>query len=131
MIEQIEAPPYLAAFRFAGKLDGADYDACIAQIEARLQAYRRIAVYADMQAMTGMSLEAVGKDFKYAFEKLGEYSRFARAAVVTDQPWLAQISEAAGRFMPHTEVRAFAPGEQQTALAWAADFDADADSRDA
>ncbi len=126
MIEPIQAPPYLAAFRFSGRLGGEDYDACIAQIESRLREYPRIAVYADLADMTGMSLEAIGKDFQYAFGKLGEYSRFARAAFVTDQPWLGQIGELAGRLLPRTEVRAFAPGEEAAAMAWAADFDADA-----
>ncbi|HSX65059.1 MAG TPA: STAS/SEC14 domain-containing protein [Pseudoxanthomonas sp.] len=126
MIDLITAPPYVAAFRFSGKLTGEDYDRCIAEIEARLDEYPRIAIFGDMTGMTGLSAEALGKDLRYALEKLGEYSRFARAAVVTDNNWLGKVSEFSGRVLPKTEVRAFAPAEADAALAWAAELDADA-----
>ncbi|SOD54516.1 STAS/SEC14 domain-containing protein [Pseudoxanthomonas wuyuanensis] len=126
MIDLIAAPPYVAAFRFSGKLTGEDYDRCIAEIEARLAEYPRIAILSDMTGMTGLSAEAVGKDLRYALDKFGEYSRFARAAVVTDKGWLGKVSEFSGKFLPKTEVRAFDPGQADAALAWAAELDPDA-----
>lgn len=125
MIEPIAAPPHVAAFRFSGTLTGEDYDRCIAEMESRLAEYRRIAVLADLSAMNGLSAEAMGKDLRYALSKLGEYSRFARAAVVTDQEWLGRISELAGHVLPSTEVRAFSANEADAALAWAAELRAE------
>ncbi len=121
MIEGIPAPPQVAAFRFNGQLSGEDYDRCIAEIEARLREYRRIGLFTDLSGMTGVSAEAMAKDLRYAVQKLGEYSRFARAAVVTDKAWLGRISEFAGQLLPATEVRAFEPAEAGPALAWVAE----------
>ena len=123
MIEGIPAPPQVAAFRFRGQLSGEDYDRCIAEIEARLHEYRRIGIFTDLGGMTGISAEAMAKDLRYAVQKLGEYSRFARAAVVTDKQWLGRISELAGHLLPATEVRAFEPAEAGQALAWVAEVE--------
>ncbi|MDH5823869.1 STAS/SEC14 domain-containing protein [Luteimonas sp. RD2P54] len=128
MIEILPSPPHLAAFQFSGTLDGDDYDRCIAEIEARLAAHPRIGLYADMSGFSGMTAAAVGKDLRYAIEKLGDYDRFARGAVVTEREWLGKASELVGKLFPGTEVRAFAPGEQAQALQWAADIARGAES---
>lgn len=123
MIEIISTPSHVAAYRFTGQLTAEDYDACIADLEAKLAQYPRIAVVSDLTGLTGLTFEALGKDLRYSLSKLGEYSRFARAAVITDRRWLAGISEAAGRLLPRTEVRTFEAHEQAPALAWAEALD--------
>lgn len=125
MIDAIPAPPHVAAFRFSGQLTGEDYDLCIRELEARLAEYRRIAVVSDLSGLTGLSAEAMAKDLRYAIGKLGEYSRFARAAVVTERQWLGKISELSGHLLPATEVRAFEPAQLDQALAWAAELPAE------
>ncbi|WP_058835302.1 STAS/SEC14 domain-containing protein [Luteimonas abyssi] len=122
MYESIPAPAHVAAFRFAGKLTGDDYDRCIAEVETRLAAFRRIGMFCDLTAMTGLSAEALGKDLRYALGKLGEYDRFARAALISERGWLDRVSGFAGRLLPDTEVRTFAAGEQAEAIAWAGAF---------
>lgn len=123
MIETLTSPPYVAAYRFTGQLSGEDYDACIADLEARLAQFPRIAVLIDLSDMQGVSLEAIGKDLRYAASKLGEFGRFARAAIVTDKRWLVTVTEFAAHLMPNTEVRTFAQDERILALAWAAELD--------
>ena len=122
MIEIIPAPAHVAAFRIAGRLTGTDYDSCIAEIETRLAAFPRIGVFCDLTAMTGLSAEAMGKDLRYAVAKIGEYGRFARGAVISERSWLDRISEAAGRLLPETEIRAFDADEEAQAIAWAGAF---------
>lgn len=124
MIEFIPAPAHVAAFRFAGKLTGADYDRCIAEMETRLAAFPRIGIFCDLTAMTGISVEALAKDLRYALDKLGEYERFARGAMISDRDWLDRVSEFGGRLFPRTEIRAFEPGQQAEAIAWAGGFSA-------
>ncbi|KAF1727912.1 MAG: STAS/SEC14 domain-containing protein [Pseudoxanthomonas sp.] len=123
MIETLTSPPYVAAYRFTGQLSGEDYDACIADLEARLAQFPRIAVLSDLSDMQGVSLEAIGKDLRYAASKLGEFGRFARAAIVTDKRWLVTVTEFAAHLMPNTEVRTFAQDERILALAWVAELD--------
>lgn len=129
MIETLTSPAYVAAYRFTGQLSGEDYDACIADLEARLAQFPRIAVLSDLSDMQGVSLEAIGKDLRYAASKLGEFGRFARAAIVTDKRWLVAATEFAAHLLPTTEVRTFAQEERAKALAWAADLDPHAPSR--
>lgn len=129
MIETLTSPAYVAAYRFTGQLSGEDYDACIADLEARLAQFPRIAVLSDLSDMQGVSLEAIGKDLRYAASKLGEFGRFARVAIVTDKRWLVAATEFAAHLLPTTEVRTFAQEERANALAWAADLDPHAPSR--
>lgn len=122
VLETLPAPPHVAAFHFSGTLDGQDYDRCIRQVEAKLDDHPRIGLFCDLTGFTGLTAEALGKDLRYALTKFGEYRRFARGAIVTDKHWLGQVSEFAGHFFPHTQIRAFDPGEREAALAWAADI---------
>lgn len=123
MIEILASPPHVAAYRFTDQLTGADYDACIADVESRLARFPRIAVVSDISDLHGLAPEVVGKDLRYALSKRGEYDRFARAGVVTDKRWLVAVAGMAGRIMPHTEVRTFAAEERSIALAWASELD--------
>jgi len=123
MIEILASPPHVAAYRFTDELTGANYDACIADLESRLAQFPRIAVVSDISDLHGLSLEVIGKDLRYALSKRGEYDRFARAAVVTDKRWLVAVTEMADRIMPHTTLRTFAPEERAIALDWAAELD--------
>jgi hypothetical protein len=123
MIEILTSPPHVAAYRFTDELTGADYDACIADLESRLARYPRIAVVSDISDLHGLALEVIGKDLRYALSKRGEYDRFARAAVVTDKRWLVAVTEMADRIMSHTDMRTFAPEERSIALEWAAALD--------
>ncbi|QNN79534.1 STAS/SEC14 domain-containing protein [Pseudoxanthomonas mexicana] len=66
---------------------------------------------------------AIGKDLRYAASKLGEFGRFARAAIVTDKRWLVTVTEFAAHLMLNTQVRTFAQDERVLALAWAAELD--------
>ena len=78
MIEILDSPLHVGAYRFTGQLTGDDYDACIADLETRLARFPRIAVVSDLSDMHGVSLDAFGKDLRYATSKLGEFGRFAR-----------------------------------------------------
>ena len=118
MIEILPAPPHVAAFHCQGTLSADDYDHCIAQIETRLATHRRIAVFVDLTGLSGLTPEAMAKDLRYALSKFGEYDRFARAAIVTERDWLAQISSMGALFFPKTELRTFGPAEREAALAW-------------
>ena len=119
MIEILPAPSHVAAFHFQGTLTAEDYDRCIAEIEARLAAQERIGIFSDLTGMTGITAEAMGKDLRFALGKVGEFHRFARAAIVTERDWLARVTQFGALFFPHTEIRTFEPGQSDAALAWA------------
>lgn len=123
MIEILDSPPHVGAYRVTGQLTGEDYDARVTDLEMCPARFPRVAVVSDLSDMQGVSLDAVGKDLRYAASKLGEFGRFARAAIVTDKRWRVTVTEFAAHPMPNMEVRAFAQEEHALALAWAGEFD--------
>jgi hypothetical protein len=121
MIELLPAPDHVAAYKMIGLLSEEDYDAIIAEIETKLKTHRKIAVYADMTGFTGLTLGALAKDLKYAISKLGQFGRFHRMAIVTDNPWLAGLLKMSGPLLPQMEAKSFEPREAVQALAWASE----------
>ncbi|WP_372012976.1 SpoIIAA family protein [Pseudoxanthomonas sp. 10H] len=126
MFEVLQSLPHLAAYRFSGILTADDYDACIADIEARLARHRRIGIYCDMLDITGITPAAVARDLRYTLGRIGQFERFARGAIVTDQRWLAAVTGVAARFFPATEIRSFERDQAGVAMAWAGAVDPDA-----
>lgn len=131
MYEPLPSADHVGAYRFAGTLDRQDYEHCIADVEARLLRHGRIGIYCELDAFTGLTLPALGADLQYALRNFGRYHRFARVALVTPPGFVATMSAVAGRFLPQTEVRVFAPDERVIAQNWVTDFDPEQDSADA
>lgn len=119
MIEILPAPSHVAAFHVRETMSTDDYDRCIAEIEARLAEHPRITVFCDLVGMARMTPLAIARDLHYATGRLGQYHRFARAAIVTEREWLGTITRVGGVFFPRTELRTFAPGQAATGFAWA------------
>jgi len=131
MYDTLPSADHVGAYRFTGTLTREDYDRCIADVEARLQRHGRIGLYCELDGFTGLTLPALGRDLEYAVQNFGRYHRFARAAIVTTPGFVATMSSLAGRFMPSTQLRVFAPDERVLALEWATQFDPEQDSADA
>ncbi len=121
MIDILPAPPHVAAFHFTDTLTAADYDLSIAEIEARLAGHDRIAVFTDLTGMTGVTPAAMARDLRFAIGKVGEFRRFARAAVVTERNWLAGITHLGAMLFPRTEIRTYTAAQRDEAFAWASE----------
>ncbi|MBL8772881.1 MAG: STAS/SEC14 domain-containing protein [Phenylobacterium sp.] len=124
MLQLLDAPDHVLAYRISGTLDAADYGRIVGTLDAKLAAHGRVGVYADMTDFESMTAEAVMKDLRYHLGHLGQWTRFPRAAVVTDEPWLRAWVRFIDPLVPQVEARAFLPGEQAEALAWVADLPA-------
>lgn len=120
MLEILDSPDHILAFKVSGTLDGDAYDRLIAAVEAKLAQHRRIGLYADATGFSDMTSEAVMKDLRYNLTKLGEWSRFPRAALITDKQWLKGLVAMLDPLFPQFDARSFAPGEEAQAMAWAA-----------
>ena len=124
MIELLESPDHVVAYRISGTIDGEDYDRMIEVLEARLKTHPKVGIVADMTGFTDMTGVAVAKDFRYNLSKLGEWSRFPRAALVTDKTWMKGLVKTLDPIFPQFEARTFEPGHASEAIAWAADIPA-------
>lgn len=122
MIEILPSPEYVAAFRISGTLRGEDYDELIPAIEAKLEYNEQIGVLADLTHFEHMTAKALQRDLSYAMSKLGEYSRFRRAAVISDKGWIETTTKLADRLFPQIEMRVFHDGELEEAMRWVSGF---------
>lgn len=89
MIEILDSPDHVAAFRVAGTLKTDDYERMIPQIEQRLGEHEQIGVLVDMTALEDMTAGALRTDIKYGLEKLEELHRSGAPALsATSNGWM-------------------------------------------
>jgi hypothetical protein len=118
VLERIESPESVLAFRAVGKVEKADYEQVLEPaIEAMIAARDAVRfVYVLGDDFDGYSVAAGWEDTKLG---IGHLSKWKRIAVVTDHDWLRH---AVGmfRWMVPGDVKVFGLAEQADALAWAA-----------
>ncbi|HKP55664.1 MAG TPA: STAS/SEC14 domain-containing protein [Polyangiales bacterium] len=119
MLDILQAPNHVAAFRLSGDVTKADYDRIVVETEAKLQSNPRIAVYTELVEPMHMTLAALYTDLRYALSKVGQWRRFARVALVTDKAWASSLMRLFGPWLPDIEARSFHSAERDHALAWA------------
>jgi hypothetical protein len=119
MLDILQAPNHVAAFRLSADITKADYDRIIADVEAKLQSPPQIAIYTELAEPVHMTLPALLTDIRYSLTKVGQWRRFARVALVTDKLWASGLMRLFGPWLPDIEARAFRSPEREAALAWA------------
>lgn len=122
MLEILQAPSHVAAFRLSGEITATDYQRMMAEFESRLRLHPRIAVYTELTKPIQVTAKAVLEDFRYTLAKRAEWRRFARIAVVTDGAAWRSILRTVQTWIPWIEARTFSPGEREDALAWAGEL---------
>ncbi len=122
MLEILQAPNHVAAFRFANDVTAQDYDRVRAEVESRLKLSPRIAVYAELAEPVHFNAGALWTDLRYAFAKRAEWKRFARVAIVSEKAWIKAMAHAFDPFLAEIESRTFASHERAAALTWASEF---------
>ena len=119
MLDILQAPNHVAAFRLSADVTKADYERLITEVQAKLQNHARIAIYTELFEPVQLTLPALFTDLRYGLTKLGEWSRFARVALVTDKGWASGLMRAVSPLLPNIEARAFPGSARDAALAWA------------
>jgi hypothetical protein len=119
MIEIIPSPDHVAAMRIRGTIGAEQFDTAIAEIERKLQGHEEIGVFVDLGGFEGITADAIGRDLKYAFDKMGELHRFKRVAYITDKDWIETAAKVSDSVLPQIEVRVFDTQEAEEAMAWA------------
>lgn len=122
MIEVLDVPAPVVAFRIAGTLEGAEYDRIIEVVETALARHQRIGVLMDLTNFKDFTLEAALKDIRYDLSKLSQLNRFPRVAILSDKEWIRLMAKVSSPLLPHLEIRAFDPGQYDAALTWAGGF---------
>jgi SpoIIAA-like len=118
MLERLESPDTVLAFRAVGKIDAVDYERvlqpAVQEMVDTLGELRLVYVLGD--EFDGYTAGAGWEDAKLGIPNL---SKWKRCAVVTNHEWVEHLIGIFGWLMPG-EIKAFTLEEVQAAIAWAA-----------
>ncbi|GAB2794505.1 hypothetical protein GCM10027040_20960 [Halomonas shantousis] len=119
MIEFLPSPaPHVVAMRASGKLNETDLEQAIDRLEAKKREESRISVYADIDAMSAMSIAAILKDMGYGLSQLRQLIRFYRIAVISDRSWIKHMVDWENRLMSAPEISVFTTTQKDAASDW-------------
>ena len=98
-----------------GKIETADFDRAIEEIEKRLKIHPKLRIYAEIESLEGMSPRALWKDLKFTFQ---HFRNFEKEAVVSEKRWLEQWSDFSNKLFSSVEVKHFHFDQKEEALEW-------------
>lgn len=111
-------PDHVAVVVLKGVVTENDVHAYINNIRHKLATHEKVGIVVDLTEWTDMTEDALHEDLKFELSLLGELHRFPRISVVSNKQIVAALIKMAGPMMP-SDIRMFAPGEEQSALAFA------------
>jgi len=121
MIEILDSPKHLVAMRISGNVSAEDISKAYRATEDALKENERISFFAEIEGPISITLEGLAKDVVEALGQITKISRYYRAAVVTNQSWIAAITRAEGVLFCTIDMRVFGLDENAKALAWASE----------
>jgi hypothetical protein len=119
MLEKIESPENVIAFKAVGKIDSADYkDVLTPAVEAMIKAQNEVRiVYQIADDFTGYTAGATWVDAKLG---MSHVSKWKKVAIVSDHGWVPHVVGMFGWMIPG-EVEHFSNDKLDDAIKWAAD----------
>ena len=105
----------VVGYRISGRVDRADLDPVVTELERLLKFHEKLRVYAEVDSFDGITLTALIEDLRFGLRHL---RRFEREAIVSDKKCLANLAGISDKLFPSLEVRHFSWEEKIEALAW-------------
>lgn len=121
MIEILDSAKHLLAMKLSGSLTAEDITKAYRATEDALKGNERISFFAEIDDSVGLTLEGVVKDVTEGVKRLGSFTKYYRAAVVTDKGWLGAMARVEGLVFSSIDVRVFPTKERDKAFAWASE----------
>jgi SpoIIAA-like len=117
MLQPIESPENVLAFRAVGRVEKADYESVLEPaVDAMITSMGEVRfVYVLGDEFDGYSTGAGWEDTKLG---LSHASKWKRIAVVTNHDWVRHVVSMFGWMVPG-EVKTFALADEQHAIEWA------------
>jgi len=119
VLERIESPESVLAFRAVGKIDRVDYERVLEPaVRDMLEARGDVRfVYVLGDEFDGYTVSAGWEDAKLG---MTDFHKWQRCAVVTNHDWVRHLMGMFGWMMPG-DVKVFEVGHEADAIAWAAE----------
>jgi hypothetical protein len=121
MIEILDSAKHLVAMKLSGSLTADDITKAYRATEEALKGNERISFFAEIDDSVGLTLEGVVKDVTEGIKRLGSFTKYYRAAVVTDKGWLGAMARVEGLVFSSIDVRVFPSSDRNKAFAWASE----------
>jgi hypothetical protein len=121
MIEILDSAKHLVAMKLSGSLTADDITKAYRATEEALKGNERISFFAEIDDSVGLTLEGVVKDVTEGIKRLGSFTKYYRAAVVTDKGWLGAMARVEGLVFSSIDVRVFPTSDRNKAFAWASE----------
>ena len=119
MIDHLEMEAdHVVGIRIDGKVLSTDIERTMNSLEEKLKTHQRVSFDAEIDALSGITPEAILKASRYGIEQLKNLGRFYRSAVVTDISWIRAAAGVEDLIIPKVQVKAFAKSDRDVALAW-------------
>lgn len=121
MIEILNSAKHLVAVKLSGSLTAEDVAKVYRTAEAKLKENERVSFFAEIDDSVALTFEGVVKDVTEGVKRLGSFSKYYRAAVVTDKGWLGAMARVEGLVFSSVDVRVFPTSDRNKAFAWASE----------
>jgi hypothetical protein len=109
---------HILGYRIDGRVEAPDVDRLVNAADRKLASHDKLCVYAEVQSLTGLTLEAIVRDLEATVRRLNWFTRFHKVAVVTDAAWLRTVARVEDVLFRGIQIRAFSLNEKEAALTW-------------
>lgn len=116
-----DVPPHVVAFEIDGTVTAPDLDDLYAAVEKAMDGKGPVHLFGEIHGVGGLTLEALGNNFKRGIALLPRIGRVDRYAVVTDKNWIATMAQFEGAIIPGLDVKTWPVAERAAALEWASE----------
>lgn len=119
MLEILEGPKHLVAFKLSKELTADDVERSTKALTDALKDQERINIFAEIEGSLSLTLEGIWKDLVNSVSNFGLRKKIARLAVVSSSDVYAFLLRIEGLVFSSIEMRVFSPNDRNEAFAWA------------
>jgi len=119
MLEILDGPKYLVAFKLSGELTADDVDVPTKALTDALKDQERVSIFAEIDGSITLTLEGLWKDLVNSVSNFGWRKKIYRLAVVSGSEIYSFLLRVEGLVFSSIEMRVFSPEQRNEAFAWA------------
>jgi hypothetical protein len=119
MLEILEGPKHLVAFKLSKELTAEDVDKSTKAITEALKDQERINIFTEVEGSVTFTLEGLWKDLTNSISNFGLRKKVNRLAVVSGSDIYSFLLRVEGLVFSSIEMRVFRPEQRDEAFAWA------------